>query len=103
MSYSYDDFIHDICYGLQLAKTELEDRKSGKQGESTIEQLEYVIPDLENLLKKIKNKEELPPNTQQYRYLSSFGGAFYDWGWDMKNPSALYIQLQKIHHNYRKI
>jgi len=91
MDYSYHDFVHDISNCLNLAKEELQDRKNGRQGESTVEQLEnYVIPDLSRLQNKIKNKEELPPNTQQDRYLASFGYAFREWGWDMKNPSTLY-------------
>ncbi len=100
----YNDFIHDINQGLVLAETELRDRKNGIHGESTIEQLEdYVIPDLTSFLSKIKNKEKLPPNTQQDRYLISFAYAFREWGWDIKNPTALYLQLLKIHENYRKI
>ena len=104
MDYNNDNFVCDLSNCLKLAEAELQDRRNGKQGESTIEQLEsYVIPDLSNLLNKIKNKEKLPPNTQQDRYLASFGYAFKEWGWDMKNPSALYLQLLKIHENYRKI
>jgi hypothetical protein len=104
MDYKYDDFVHDVGYGLQLAEAELKDRKNGVQGESTIGQLEnYVIPDLVEFLSKIKNREKLPPNTQQDRYLTSFGYAFREWGWDMRNPSALYLQLLKIHENYKKI
>lgn len=104
MNYSYDDFVNDISYGLQLAQSELKNRRAGKQGESTIEQLEsYVIPDLTKLLSEIKRGDELPPNTQQQRYLTSFGYASREWVWDMKSPSALYLQLLKIHENYRKI
>ncbi|GEM_PF-1184143 len=104
MSYRYSDFVQDISYGLQLAESELNDRKDGILGESTIEQLEsYVIPDLKALLKKINNREELPPNTQQYRYLMSFGYAFKVWGWNMENASELYLQLQKINEKYREI
>ncbi len=66
MSYNCDDFIWDVRYGLKLAKDELNARKDGYQGESTIEQLEnYIIPDLEYLLHKMSEREELPPNTQR--------------------------------------
>ena len=104
MSYNCDDFVHDIKDCLKLAENELHDRKNGKQGESTIDQLEnYIMPDLANLLEKIINKESLPPNTQQDRYLASFGYAFRVWDWDMAVPSELYLKLLKIHENYRKI
>jgi hypothetical protein len=104
MSYNYDDFVRDINYSLQLAKNELEERKDGNPGESTIEQLEScVVPDLTGLLNKVTKKEKLPPNTQQDRFLISFGYAFREWGWNINNPSALYLQLLKIHENYRKI
>jgi hypothetical protein len=87
-----------------LDKIELRDRKNGIHGESTIEQLEScVIPDLASFLSKFKNKEDLPPNTQQDRYLLSFAYAFREWGWNIKNPTALYLQLLKIHEHYRKI
>jgi hypothetical protein len=102
MGYSYDDFICDISNCLKLAETELQDRINGKTGESTIEQLEkFVIPDLSNLLSKIKNKEKLSP--KQDRYLISFANAFKVWGWNMNNPSVLYLQLLKIHENYGRI
>jgi hypothetical protein len=104
MNYKTDDFVRDIKHALHLAKIELRQRKNGQKGRSTIGQLErFVIPDLENLLSKIRSGENFPPNTQQDRYLASFGNAFREWDWDMVNPSPLYLQLLRIHENYRKL
>lgn len=105
MSYKIEIFSQDIQECLDLAKKELENRKNDIQGESTIEQLEnFIIPDLTNLLSKINNNQEtLPPNTQKDRFVKSFGYAFKVWGWDMMNPTKLYLKLLKLNENYRKI
>ena len=104
MSYSRDDFKNDIIKGLRLAENELQGRKNKIMGEATLEQLEnIVIPELSMLLAKANAEDTLPPNNQKDGYLVSFGLAFKEWGWDMQNPTALYLQLLKIHENYRKI
>jgi len=104
MCYGIKQFCQDIQDCLQLAKNELNNRKNGINGESTIEQLEiYIIPDLSKVLSDVISREPLPPNTQQYRYIMSFGYAFKLWGWDMSKPSDIYLKLAKLNENYRKI
>lgn len=104
MKYGYKDFEKDILYGIKLAEKELQERKNGIEGESTIKQLEdCILPELRDLLNKMQNREELPPNTQQDRYLMSFGNALMAWTWDIHHPTKLFDQLRKIHSSYRKI
>lgn len=88
-----------VKYCLELSKIELENRKNGIKGESTISQLEeVVIPDLTQFLEKLESKE-IPKNRQQ-RYLESFGCAFRMWEWE---PSELYVKLSEIHHDYQDL
>ena len=104
MYYETEQFCQDIQDCLNLAKNELNNRKNGLKGESTIEQLEnYIIPDLSRVLSDIISRKPLPPNTQQYRYIVSFGYAFKLWGWDMSKPTDIYLKLTKLNENYRKI
>ena len=104
MNYDVNQFYLDIQDCLSLANKELCDRKNGILGESTIKQLEnYIIPDLTDLRSKIERNDPLPPNTQQYRYVASFGNAFKVWNWDMAKPSELYLKLLRLNENYRKI
>ena len=104
LGYNVSSFLQDIQECLDLAKLELHNRKNGIQGESSIEQLEdYIMPDLKELQLKINNEIPLPPNNQQERYLMSFGYAFKVWGWDMQNPTELYLKLLYIHEKYREL
>ena len=91
----------DILYCLCLCEKEIEERKKGIQGESNLTQLEQIIiPELKQLM-KIIDEGKLPPQTE--RYLLSFANAFTVWGWDMKNPTDLFLQLTKLNNNYKYI
>lgn len=104
MDYTVDMFTKDLQDCLVLAKKELNDRKKGIDGESTIDQIEnYIIPDLTNILSNIDNDKPLPPNSQRDRYINSFGYAFKVWGWDMIHPTELYLRLLRLDENYRKL
>ena len=76
-------------------------RKKGILGESTQEQLETVIlPELEQLL-KIVDDNTLPQKDQ--RYLISFASAFTIWGWDMQNPTDIFLLITKLNNDYKHL
>lgn len=101
MSIEFESFISNIKHCLDLCNEKLLYLKNGEIDECTIEQLtETIIPELEYILNNI-DECNLPP--QNTRYLISFAYAFKDWGWNMKNPSNLYIQLANINDKYKKL
>lgn len=81
-----------------LSMEELEKRKLGIPGESTIQQLEKeIIPELDGLLLKIE-MNNLPP--KEKRYLNSFAYAFKVWEWNMQEPTELYIRLSRLNQDF---
>jgi hypothetical protein len=59
-----------------------------------------LLPELEQLLIKI-NTNQLPPQSE--RYLLSFANAFKVWGWNMNQPSELFVMLVNLNNNYPMI
>ncbi len=94
-------FRNDIKNLIKICTLEIQNRKEGIKGESTIEQLENIIlPELNQLLTKIDNNQ-LPSLSE--RYLLSFANAFKVWGWNMNQPTKIFVKLAKINNNYSKI
>lgn len=76
-------------------------RNDGVDGESTVEQQETVImPELRELLSIIDNKQ-LPPKVE--RYLNLFANAYTVWGWDMENPTELFLLITKLNNEYDEL
>jgi len=87
---------------INLCNQELINRKKGREGESSIEQIEgTILPELTQLI-NILDKNELPPIANE-RYLESFAYAFKIWGWDMQQPTELFIQLNNLNNEYKNI
>lgn len=101
MSYSKTSFHNDILKCLEICNKVKIDRENGIIGECNLEQLNNVIvPELKQLLKSI-DKVHLPH--QKDRYLLSFANAFKVWGWNMNNPTELFIRLIELNNNYKNI
>jgi hypothetical protein len=101
MNYSISNYQTDIRKSIELCEMEIINRKNGISGESTIEQMENtILPELTKLLQNI-NTGELPP--EKDRYLLSFAYAFKVWGWDMQNPTDLFVSLTELNNNYKKL
>jgi len=101
MGYDITNFRNDIDICKSLFEQELKNRKKGKEGESSIEQIENIIlPELNQLLEIIDN-DQLPPQSE--RYLLSFANAFKVWGWNMQQPTELFVQLVKLDDAYKKL
>lgn len=96
----YEEFILDIERLKDLCSNELSKRKSGILGESTIKQLEQIIQELNEILVIVKTGE-IPLKSN--RYLVSFSYAFKEWGWNMQNPTELYIALCRLNTNYENL
>lgn len=95
-----DKLKQEVLECIELCKMELENRRNGIEGESTIEQLEeIIIPDLSEFLIKLENKDI--STKKEDRYLVSFWYAFKEWGWNMDNATELYKKLTDIHHGYQ--
>ena len=93
------EFKDEIFKCKEFCLKELTNRKNGVYGESTLEQLECVIiPEINEIIKMI-SLNQLPP--KEKRYLISFANAFTVWGWDMQNPSQLFLQLTQLNNNYK--
>ena len=79
---------------------EIKLRKTGIPGEATLLQLnEVVLPELLSL--KRKEREDLP--AKKDRWLTSFGEAFFEWGWDMHHPTRLYLLLLELDTAYKQL
>ena len=102
MGYSKNDFRNDLMDCIKIVERELSLRRSGVSGESTSRQLqEVILPELNELVDKIDKDEELPP--KEKRFLISFAYAFKDWGWNMQQPTDLYVKLTLLDNEYRRI
>lgn len=96
----YEDFVLSIEKLRKLCIYELSKRKIGISGESSVNQLEQIVKELDELLLKIKS-ENIPP--QSNRFLNTFAYAFKDWGWNMQNPTDLYILLCRVNTAYQNL
>ena len=59
-----------------------------------------ILPELEQLL-KIVDDNTLPQKDQ--RYLISFASAFTIWGWDMQNPTDIFLLITKLNNDYKHL
>jgi len=97
-----DKLKQEVLEGIKLSRREIENRKKGIEGESTIEQLkEVIIPDLEDILLKLDNK--IIPKRRVDRYSLAYGNALKMWDWDMENATELYEKLADIHNDYQDV
>lgn len=96
-----EKFREEVMNLIDICILEIQHKKAGINGESTIEQLQnIVLPELNELIIKIDNNE-LPPSLDLY--LLSFANAFKVWGWDMNNPTKIFTKLSYINNHYLKI
>ncbi len=96
-----DKFKEKILRVIKLCKEELENRKNGVFGESTEDQLKNIIlPELTQLLTML-NSNQIPVKEQ--RYLNSFANAFTVWGWNMQEPTELFVLLTELNNEYKNI
>lgn len=96
-----DKFKEKILRAIKLCNEELENRKNGVLGESTEEQLKNIIlPELTQLLTML-NSNQLPAKKQ--RYLNSFANAFTVWGWNMQEPTEIFVLLTELNNEYKNI
>lgn len=96
-----DKFKEKILRAIKLCNEELENRKNGVLGESTEEQLKNIIlPELTQLLTMLNNNQ-LPAKEQ--RYLNSFANAFTVWGWNMQEPTEIFVLLTELNNEYKNI
>lgn len=96
----YEEFILNVKKLKNLCINELAKRKMGISGESSVGQLEQIIKELDEILLKI-SIGNIPP--QSNRFLSSFAYAFKEWGWNMQNPSDLYVLLCRVNTAYENL
>jgi len=97
MNQKFELFIDHVKECKQTCVQELAERKAGIPGESTIEQLETIISEMDRLLRSL-TVDTIPPGEK--RFLISFACAFKEWCWDMRKPTRLYSQLVALHNEY---
>lgn len=101
MDIKMDKFKEKILRTIKLCNEELVNRKNGVLGESTEEQLKNIIlPELTQLLAML-DSNQLPAKEQ--RYLNSFANAFTVWGWNMQEPTEIFILLTELNNEYKNI
>ena len=94
------EFQNLLDEAIRECQHEIRLRKSGVVGDAALWQLkDIVLPELLSL-RRIR-REELPP--EKDRWLSSFGGAFFDWGWNQQKPSRLFILLASLDEAYKNL
>lgn len=94
-------FKEKLLKTINICEVELQNRKNGILGESTEKQLEdMILPELYRLLDSVYNKQ-FPPVKE--RYLNCFANAFMVWGWDMQEPTELFILLNELNNNYKRL
>lgn len=95
------EYKKELLKCIDLCKKEIQNRTKGIMGESTLVQLkENILPELDKLLEIIES-EQLPSKSE--RYLNSFANAFTVWGWDMQNPTELFLSLTKLNNDYEEL
>ena len=93
-----NEFREEVLACIGLFENELAKRKRGISGESTITQIEgTILPELRRVAKEV-GAGSLPSG--QGRYLESFACAFRVWGWDMQNPTPLFLRLTELNDKY---
>lgn len=93
-------FKEKIIKTINLCNEELENRKKGVAGESTVEELNVVLTDLKELLERVNN-HQYP--AKKYRYLLSFAYAFKEWCWDMREPTEIFKLLAQLDTEYKNL
>lgn len=92
-------FKEKIIRTIRLCNEELANRKNGIAGECTEEQLEDIIlPELTELINMINNNQ-CPP--KEKRYINSFANAFTVWGWNMQEPTEIFVLLTELNNEYK--
>lgn len=96
-----DKFKEKILRAIELCNEELVNRKNGVLGESTEEQLkDIILPELTQLLTML-NSNQLP--AKEDRYLNSFANAFTVWGWNMQEPTEIFVLLTELNNEYKNV
>ncbi len=94
------EFINKLDKAYDLCLAEINKREKGIDGEASIQQLEGIISELINIKKKVI-EGDLP--LAENRYLESFAMAFTVWGWNMNEPTELFVLLTEINNDYKSI
>ena len=95
-----DKFRNKINKAIILCEVELKNRENGTPGESSVEQLKIILNELNQVLIKLENQNF--PETGK-RFLHSFANAFTVWGWNMQNPTELFVLLTEINNEYKEL
>ena len=89
-----------IVKAIALCEYELKNREKGIFGESSVEQLKIIINELNQVLNKLENENF---SKSRERFLYSFANAFTVWGWNMQNPTELFVLLTEINNEYKNL
>jgi hypothetical protein len=96
-----EKFKQNVLKAIQLCNEEIQRRNAGIEGESSQKELEEVIlPEL-NAIVDLLGKNQLP--SRESRFLNSFAHAFKVWGWDMREPTELFLLLNKLDKQYKEL
>ena len=95
-----DKFRNKINKAIMLCEVELKNRENGTPGESSVEQLKIILNELNQVLVNLENQNF--PETRE-RFLHSFANALTVWGWNMQNPTELFVLLMEINNEYKEL
>lgn len=97
--YTVENFKKDILKVIELCENDLEKIETNQKTEATKEQIEaYIIPEMNDLLNKIKN-DMLPPKDR--RWILSTAYITRGWNWDINAKDELKDILGYLDNRYR--
>lgn len=94
------EFINKLNKAYNLCLTEIDKRKNGIDGEASKQQLKIIITELKRI-KEMAEENKLP--LIENRYFVSFALAFTVWGWNMNEPSELFLLLAELNNDYKNV
>lgn len=95
-----ESFRKKILHCKTICNEELKKRKTGVLGEATTEQLYVIIREMDNILQMLTTNS-LPLRNE--RFLLSFANAFTVWGWNMNQPTEIFLSLTQINQEYKEL
>ncbi|MCL2136991.1 MAG: hypothetical protein FWH40_05670 [Coriobacteriia bacterium] len=101
MDYTIEDFKRDIEEVLVACQEEIQAIQSGEKRDATVWQIEeYIIPEMEDLLEKIKTGS-LPE--KKSRYISAAQQIMKNWSWDIRSDEKLTDLIGWLDTNYHRL
>lgn len=92
----------EILKGIEICKNEITLYEDGVEIEANVEQIDFVINELNDILLSIENNS-IPSKANRYQ-LTSMWNITHEWGWNIWNESdnmlSLIPKINKLYLEY---